>query len=119
MSEVRDPEKKPEHEKKNDRDFISEKIVRPAPSKKQVGTRMATAACAGIIFGVVSAVCFVLTRPIMEQLSDGNKPTASVVSIPKDELESSAEAQETVRLRQKLSRWRRWSRVHWSITAIR
>ena len=55
MSEVRDPEKKPEHEKKNDRDFISEKIVRPAPSKKQVGTRMATAACAGIIFGVVSA----------------------------------------------------------------
>ena len=31
MSEVRDPEKKPEHEKKNDRDFISEKIVRPAP----------------------------------------------------------------------------------------
>ena len=59
MSEVRDPEKKPEHEKKNDRDFISEKIVRPAPSKKQVGTRMATAACAGIIFGVVSAVCFV------------------------------------------------------------
>ncbi|RHV86101.1 PDZ domain-containing protein [Clostridium sp. OF09-36] len=95
MSEVRDPEKKPEHEKKNDRDFISEKIVRPAPSKKQVGTRMATAACAGIIFGVVSAVCFVLTRPIMEQLSDGNKPTASAVSIPKDELESSVEAQET------------------------
>ena len=28
MSEIRDPEKKPE--KKNDRDFISEKIVRPA-----------------------------------------------------------------------------------------
>ena len=38
-----------------------------------------------------------MTRPIMEQLSDGNKPTASVVSIPKDELESSAEAQETER----------------------
>ena len=35
MSEIRDPEKKPE--KKNDRDFISEKIVRPAPSRKQVG----------------------------------------------------------------------------------
>ena len=50
MSEIRDPEKKPE--KKNDRDFISEKIVRPAPSRKQVGTRMATAACAGVIFGV-------------------------------------------------------------------
>ena len=49
MSEIRDPEKKPE--KKNDRDFISEKIVRPAPSRKQVGTRMATAACAGVIFG--------------------------------------------------------------------
>ena len=38
-----------------------------------------------------------MTRPIMEQLSDGNKPTASAVSIPKDELESSAEAQETER----------------------
>ena len=33
MSEIQDPEKKPE--KKNDRDFISEKIVRPAPSKLQ------------------------------------------------------------------------------------
>ena len=65
MSEIRDPEKKPE--KKNDRDFISEKIVRPAPSRKQVGTRMATAACAGVIFGVVSAVCFVLTRPSCRQ----------------------------------------------------
>ena len=74
MSEIRDPEKKPE--KKNDRDFISEKIVRPAPSRKQVGTRMATAACAGVIFGVVSAVCFVLTRPILEQLSAGFLPTA-------------------------------------------
>ena len=59
MSEIQDPEKKPE--KKNDRDFISEKIVRPAPSKKQIATKMATAACAGVIFGVVSAVCFALT----------------------------------------------------------
>ena len=56
MSEIRDPEKKPE--KKNDRDFISEKIVRPAPSRKQVGTRMATAACAGVIFGVYIGVSF-------------------------------------------------------------
>ena len=93
MSEIRDPEKKPE--KKNDRDFISEKIVRPAPSRKQVGTRMAAAACAGVIFGVVSAVCFVLTRPVLEQLSEGNRPTTSSISIPKDEIESSAEAVET------------------------
>ena len=93
MSEIQDPEKKPE--KKNDRDFISEKIVRPAPSKKQIATKMATAACAGVIFGVVSAVCFVLTRPVLEQLSEGNRPTASAISIPKDEVESSAEAQET------------------------
>ena len=93
MSEIRDPEKKPE--KKNDRDFISEKIVRPAPSRKQVGTRMATAACAGVIFGVVSAVCFVLTRPILEHLSEGNRPTTSSISIPKDELESPVKAMET------------------------
>ena len=96
MSEIRDPEKKPE--KKNDRDFISEKIVRPAPSWKQVGTRMATAACAGVIFGVVSAVCFVLTRPILEQLSAGNRPTTSAISIPKDELESPVEAIENERV---------------------
>lgn len=96
MSEIQDPEKKPE--KKNDRDFISEKIVRPAPSRKQVGTRMATAACAGVIFGVVSAVCFVLTRPILEQLSEGNRPTTSSISIPKDELESPAEAMENERV---------------------
>lgn len=96
MSEIRDPEKKPE--KKNDRDFISEKIVRPAPSRKQVGTRMATAACAGVIFGVVSAVCFVLTRPILEQLSAGNRPTTSAISIPKDELESPVEAMENERV---------------------
>lgn len=94
MSEIRDPEKKPE--KKNDRDFISEKIVRPAPSKKQIGTKMATAACSGIIFGIVSAVCFVLTRPVLEQLSEGNRPTTSAISIPKDELaDASPEAQET------------------------
>ena len=96
MSEIRDPEKKPE--KKNDRDFISEKIVRPAPSRKQVGTRMATAACAGVIFGVVSAVCFVLTRPMLEQLSAGNRPTTSAISIPKDELESPVEAIENERV---------------------
>ena len=96
MSEIRDPEKKPE--KKNDRDFISEKIVRPAPSRKQVGTRMATAACAGVIFGVVSAVCFVLTRPILEQLSAGNRPNTSAISIPKDELESPVEAIENERV---------------------
>ena len=96
MSEIRDPEKKPE--KKNDRDFISEKIVRPAPSRKQVGTRMATAACAGVIFGVVSAVCFVLTRPILEQLSAGNRPATSAISIPKDELESPVEAIENERV---------------------
>ena len=96
MSEIRDPEKKPE--KKNDRDFISEKIVRPAPRRKQVGTRMATAACAGVIFGVVSAVCFVLTRPILEQLSAGNRPTTSAISIPKDELESPVEAIENERV---------------------
>lgn len=96
MSEIRDPEKKPE--KKNDRDFISEKIVRPAPSRKQVGTRMATAACSGVIFGVVSAVCFVLTRPILEQLSAGNRPTTSAISIPKDELESPVEAIENERV---------------------
>lgn len=96
MSEIRDLEKKPE--KKNDRDFISEKIVRPAPSRKQVGTRMATAACAGVIFGVVSAVCFVLTRPILEQLSAGNRPTTSAISIPKDELESPVEAIENERV---------------------
>ena len=96
MSEIRDPEKKPE--KKNDRDFISEKIVRPAPSRKQVGTRMAAAACAGVIFGVVSAVCFVLTRPILEQLSAGNRPTTSAISIPKDELESPVEAIENERV---------------------
>ena len=96
MSEIRDPEKKPE--KKNDRDFISEKIVRPAPSRKQVGTRMATAACAGVIFGVVSAVCFVLTRPILEQLSAGTRPTTSAISIPKDELESPVEAIENERV---------------------
>ena len=96
MSEIRDPEKKPE--KKNDRDFISEKIARPAPSRKQVGTRMATAACAGVIFGVVSAVCFVLTRPILEQLSAGNRPTTSAISIPKDELESPVEAIENERV---------------------
>ena len=96
MSEIRDPEKKPE--KKNDRDFISEKIVRPAPSRKQVGTRMATAACAGVIFGVVSAVCFVLTRPLLAQLSAGNRPTTSAISIPKDELESPVEAIENERV---------------------
>ena len=94
MSEIQNPEKKPE--KKNERDFISEKIVRPEPSRKQVATKMAAAACAGVIFGVVSAVCFALTRPILEQLSEGNRPNTSSISIPKDELaESSAEAQET------------------------
>lgn len=93
MSEIQDPEKKPE--KKNDRNFISEKIVRPAPSRKQVATNMAAAACAGVIFGVVSAICFVLTRPILEQLSEGNRPTTSAISIPKDEVESSMETQET------------------------
>lgn len=93
MSEIQDPEKKPE--KKNDRDFISEKIVRPAPSRKQIATKMASAACAGVIFGVVSAVCFALTRPILEQLSEGNRPNTSSISIPKDEVESSSETQET------------------------
>ena len=51
-----------------------------------------------MIFGVVSAVCFVLTRPILEQLSAGNRPTTSAISIPKDELESPVEAIENERV---------------------
>lgn len=97
MSEIQDPGKKPDKnsDKSRERDFICEKIVKPAPSRKQIGTHMATSACAGIIFGVVSAVCFVLTKPVLEYLSAGNEPTSSAVSIPKDEMETSAEVQET------------------------
>ncbi len=93
MSEIQDPEKKPDQNR--ERDFICEKIVKPAPSRKQIGTHLATSACAGIIFGVVSAVCFVLTKPILEYLSAGNEPVTSEVSIPKDEVEPSAESRET------------------------
>ncbi|EEG57712.1 hypothetical protein CLOSTASPAR_00182, partial [[Clostridium] asparagiforme DSM 15981] len=76
--------------------FINEKIVRQPLSKRQIARRIFLTAFCGILFGVLAAVCFVVSKPLAERYLGQETPEeSSQITIPKDEPETSTTAVET------------------------
>lgn len=78
-------------EKNGDRHFIKEKIVRQPLSRRQIARRILLTAFCGALFGVLAAVCFVVSRPIAERYLGQTETTeGGKITIPKDEPETTA-----------------------------
>lgn len=76
-------------EKNGGRRFIQEKIVRQPQSKRQIARRILLTAFCGVLFGVLAAVCFVVSKPIAERyLGQEEIEESQKVTIPKDEPET-------------------------------
>ncbi|MBS6956401.1 MAG: PDZ domain-containing protein [Enterocloster asparagiformis] len=76
--------------------FINEKIVRQPMSKRQIARRILLTAFCGILFGVLAAVCFVVSKPLAERyLGPEAAEESSQITIPKDEPETTTAAVET------------------------
>lgn len=93
MPQVNDPGK----ERKEPRQFMREKIVKQPRSKRQIAERALAFLFIAVIFGIVAAVSFVLTRPAAEKLF-GKEPTKESVpiTIPRDEQETPPPTQPSV-----------------------
>lgn len=73
------------------RQFISEKIVKPPLSPRQIARRAVVLMGAAAIFGVVAAVTFVISRPYAERyLGVRQDESNATVSYSKDELDTVA-----------------------------
>lgn len=80
-------------EKKNpaNREFMREKIVKQPLSKKQIAMRVLVLMCLAVLFGVISAVSFVLAKPLADRYL-GKEETQESTSIvfTKDDPETTA-----------------------------
>lgn len=71
--------------------FINEKILRPPMTKRQEVRRILLTVVCAVLFGILSAICFVLSKPIAERLmGQETRSELSQITIPKDEPEPSA-----------------------------
>lgn len=86
-----------QHTNKNQQDrepdkshrFINEKIVRQPMSRRQIARKILLTAFCAVLFGVLSAVCFVVSRPVAERfLGQGTPEESSQITIPKDNPET-------------------------------
>lgn len=91
-------DRKPEiPETDENRWFINEKIIRQPLTKRQVFRRLLLTAFCAILFGVLSAVCFVVTQPLAQKVfGQGTDETSGQITIPRDELETTPAATEAV-----------------------
>ena len=85
MPEIRDPGR--EQEKKENRRFISEKVVRPARTRRQMAERGV------VLVGAVAAVSFAVTVPMADRVFGEEPATEPPISIPKDELADTSAAE--------------------------
>lgn len=73
------------------REFMREKIVRQPMSKRQIATRLAVFACLAVLFGVISAVSFVLAKPLADRyLGKEDIEESTEIQFTKDEPETAA-----------------------------
>lgn len=86
----------PDDKKVEPRQFINEKIVRQPMSKRDMLKRSLGLLMTAVIFGVVAAVTFVISRPVAERFFIGETTgELTPVTIPKDDPEASTSAAET------------------------
>ncbi|MEY8354418.1 PDZ domain-containing protein [Lachnospiraceae bacterium 54-53] len=82
----------PDDRKTEPRRFINEKIVRQPMSKRDMFKRALGLLVTAVIFGIVAAVTFVVSRPVAEKFLAKESTSESVpVTFPKDEPETVSE----------------------------
>lgn len=71
--------------------FINEKIVRQPMTRRQIARKILLTIFCAVLFGVLSAICFVVSRPVAERILGQETPEeSSQITIPKDEPETTA-----------------------------
>ena len=71
--------------------FINEKIVRQPMTRRQIARKILLTIFCAVLFGVLSAICFVVSRPAAERILGQETPEeSSQITIPKDEPETTA-----------------------------
>lgn len=85
MPDTESPEKK----ESDKREFMREKIVKQPLSRRQVAKRLMIFLCLAVVFGAVSAVSFVVAKPLADRYL-GKEPTLEnpSISFTKDEPET-------------------------------
>lgn len=80
-----------DHEPDKSHSFINEKIIRQPMSRRQIARRLLLTAFCAVLFGVLSAICFVVSRPMAERFLGQETPEeSSQITIPKDDPETTA-----------------------------
>ena len=76
-------------EKKEKREFMREKSVRPPMSKRQIAKRLILFACFAATFGVISAVSFAAAKPLADRYLGRQEASESTpIQFTRDELET-------------------------------
>ncbi|ADL02996.1 S1C family serine protease [Lacrimispora saccharolytica] len=87
----------PDDKKSEPRQFINEKIVRQPLSKREMLKRALGLFATAVIFGIVAAVTFAVSRPVAERFFAKGSTSESVpVTIPKDDPETAPSETETM-----------------------
>ncbi|HCD44464.1 MAG TPA: signal protein PDZ [Lachnoclostridium sp.] len=86
----------PDDRKTEPRRFINEKIVRQPMSKRDMLKRTLGLFATAVIFGIVAAVTFAISRPVAERFfAKGSTSESIPVTIPKDDPETAPSETET------------------------
>ncbi len=76
-------------EKKEKREFMREKIVKPPMSKRQIAKRLVLFVCFAAAFGAISAVSFTAARPLADRYLGGQDAAESTpIQFTRDEAET-------------------------------
>lgn len=88
------PDKDDLKNKPEKRRFINEKIIRPRLTRGQIFRRLLLWGAGAVLFGFLAAVTFAVSEPLAKRyLTEPEKEESSSISIPKDEPETSTEAE--------------------------
>jgi hypothetical protein len=86
----------PDDRKTEPRRFINEKIVRQPMSKRDMLKRALGLFATAVIFGIIAAVTFAVSRPVAERFFTKGSTSESIpVTIPKDDPETVPSEAET------------------------
>lgn len=78
----------PEMKRPGNREFMREKIVKQPLSKKEIVKRVAAFFCLAVLFGMLSALSFVFTKPLAERYLGKGRYEDPSISFMKDEPET-------------------------------
>lgn len=86
-----------ERKETDKREFMREKIIKQPVSKRQIAKRFGAFLCLSVLFGAISAVSFVLAKPLAERYLENDPSEHAPIIFTKDEPESEpAESSETL-----------------------